>query len=309
MPESADPIPASILEIVRSLLGDDTETGSLLARRIDSEQLARQRLGLFTSVKKTPPKSHEAPASKPARSSISEAVKLRVFRRDRFTCRLCGRRTLYLPVLQAISRALPEEMPYQPSWAFGTTHLVYWTHSTSLEHLTPLARSGLDDESNFVASCYACNSARGDYLLEEVEWRLREPNEASDWDGLSGLLGALVAKYPATAKVQRAGERSVEASSPDVSQQAPEPDVVVPLMTAWIEARTVSPGNLVRVAAEGRIQRRMHRIEAVSGGRATLREMWRENGRWVESRTERPTQLEGEVELVALEAPEPGSES
>jgi hypothetical protein len=53
----------------------------------------------------------------------------------------------------------------------------------------------------------------------------------------------------------------------------------------------------------------MHRIEAVSDDRATLREMWRENGRWVESRATRSTQLAGEVELVALVAPAPGSEA
>jgi len=53
----------------------------------------------------------------------------------------------------------------------------------------------------------------------------------------------------------------------------------------------------------------MHRIEAVSEGRATLREMWREDARWVESRVERSMQLEGEIELVALVAPTPGTEA
>jgi len=309
MTQASDTIPSDILAIARSLIDNDIEGAALLARRIDGERLTRERLGLFTSVKKTPRKSDESAAPRPSRSSISEAVKLRVFRRDRFTCRLCGRKTLYLPILRAISRALPNEMPYQPSWAFGSTHIVYWTHSTSLEHLRPLARSGADDESNFVTSCYACNSARGDYLLEEVEWRLREPDGASDWDGGTGLLDALLAKYPPTARPLGTGEAPSEVPSGENDRRASELDSVLPLMTAWIDAGSVSVGNFVRVAAEGRTQRRMHRIESVTDCRATLREMWRENGRWVESRTARSVQLSGEVELIALVAPEPGSEA
>jgi hypothetical protein len=145
-----DPIPNAVFAIARALLENDADGASLLATRIDTELRARQRVGLFESEKNSPRGSSASVNPKTARSSLSETVKLRVFRRDRFTCRLYDRKTIYLPVLQAISRALPTQMPYRPSWAFGTTHLVYWTHSTSLEHLTPLARAGADDESNFV---------------------------------------------------------------------------------------------------------------------------------------------------------------
>lgn len=295
--EFNDPIPGNILELAQALIGGDAASASMLAKRIDGEALFRQRLTLFSSVKRSPRAPSPPGVARSPRSSIAEAVKLRVFRRDRFTCRLCLRPTLYLPALQAISRALPAEMPYQPSWAFGTTHPIYWTHSTSLEHLTPLARLGLDDARNFVTSCYACNSARGDCLLEEIGWRLHDAEEALDWDGLSGLLDALVAKYPSAITTGRAPRKVVEAVR--------ESGTAIPLATSWIDATALSVGNLVRVAAEGRTQRRLHRIEAVSAGRATLREMWREEGRWVESRMQRSLQLEGRIEIVAFEAPAP----
>ena len=46
------------------------------------------------------------------------------------------------------------------------------------------ARGGADDETNFATKCYACNDARGDYLLEELGWTLRAVSTTPD--GLRG---------------------------------------------------------------------------------------------------------------------------
>lgn len=121
-----------------------------------------------------------------------EREKIAVFARDRWTCRFCGSRTIDLRVLKLVSRAFPTEFPYHSHWKFGHSHLIYWTHSTSLEHVVPIARGGLDESSNFVTTCYACNDARGHYLLDELGWALREPT-SSTWLGLTEYLPALKA--------------------------------------------------------------------------------------------------------------------
>jgi 5-methylcytosine-specific restriction endonuclease McrA len=119
-----------------------------------------------------------------------ERDKLAVFARDRWTCRVCGSRTLDLRVLKLVSRALPVEFPYHSNWKFGHAHLIYWTRSSSLEHVVPLARGGTDELSNLVTTCYSCNAARSHYLLEEIGWTLRAP-ASSTWRGLTEYLASL----------------------------------------------------------------------------------------------------------------------
>ncbi|QRE83685.1 hypothetical protein F1734_25455 (plasmid) [Rhodococcus ruber] len=125
-----------------------------------------------------------------------EREKLAVFARDRWTCRFCGSRTLDLRVLKLVSRAFPAEFPYHSKWKFDHSHLIYWTHSSSLEHVVPIARGGADESSNFVTTCYACNDARSHYLLDELGWALREP-ASSTWRGLTEYLPALKAAVTA----------------------------------------------------------------------------------------------------------------
>jgi hypothetical protein len=65
---------------------------------------------------------------------------------------------------------------------------------------------------------------------------------------------------------------------------------------------------LIRIAAPGRTQRRLHRIESVDLGGLTLREVWRSGGYWVYSkRTFRiPTSAAEKFEVAALHAPQHG---
>jgi len=69
--------------------------------------------------------------------------------------------------------------------------LAYWTHSTSLEHIIPMARGGADELSNYATTCYACNAARGDFLMAELGWELRAIAD-QPWDGLRGQLPVIV---------------------------------------------------------------------------------------------------------------------
>jgi 5-methylcytosine-specific restriction endonuclease McrA len=113
-----------------------------------------------------------------------------VFARDSYTCRFCRLKTVDLDVLRALSKLFPAHLPYHRNWKFGLTSLIYWTHATSLEHIVPLARGGVDDPSNYATTCYGCNDARCDLLLEEVGWQLLPPT-GEPWDGLRSWLPRL----------------------------------------------------------------------------------------------------------------------
>ena len=118
--------------------------------------------------------------------------KSETFARDHWTCRLCGAQTIDLQVLRCLSRLFPETLPFHPNWKFAESHLIYWTLSTSLEHVVPFARGGADEPSNFVTTCYASNDARGELLLNEIGWAL-QPIAETEWRGLTDNLADLMA--------------------------------------------------------------------------------------------------------------------
>ena len=66
-----------------------------------------------------------------SRRSISRAKRLRILMRDGHRCRYCGAGVADGAVLE-------------------------------LDHITPVARGGSNDESNLVAACQACNRGKGD---------------------------------------------------------------------------------------------------------------------------------------------------
>jgi len=65
--------------------------------------------------------------------SLSNALRFRVLTRDRFTCVYCGRRA--------------------PDVAL------------EVDHVTPVARGGRDEETNLVTACFSCNRGKRDRLI------------------------------------------------------------------------------------------------------------------------------------------------
>jgi 5-methylcytosine-specific restriction endonuclease McrA len=176
-------------EVTRAVvaIGDgDVDSAREALARIDVALLEHIRAGLLQAVGSvTMPGS--ARSQRVLRRRSVEREKLAVFREDRWTCRFCGRKTIDVRVLRQLSKALPDAFPFHPNWKFGESHLLYWTHSTSLEHLVPLARGGADSRESFVTTCYGCNDARSDFTLEELGWVLL-PRTQNGWDGLTGFL-------------------------------------------------------------------------------------------------------------------------
>lgn len=150
-----------------------------------------------------------------------------IYERDRYTCRYCGKRTVLVRVLEVLSYAFPEELPYGGrSWPMAHTHIAYWTHTTSLEHLVPHARGGgFDAAENLGVACWQCNHVKGDALIDEVGFQSR--TAASDWDGLTHHLPQLVeaAKYhgQAAADWRRWGSKPRPSTPSTVERVKPVP--------------------------------------------------------------------------------------
>lgn len=127
------------------------------------------------------------------RQGISTPAAVAIYRRDCWTCRYCGVRTIAPPVLRLLSELYPDQLPFHPNWKAGQVHPAYLVISTSLDHLVPGARGGSwRDPSNLVTACWACNTGKADLLLDEIAWELlSEEDILSDWDGLTNAVPGL----------------------------------------------------------------------------------------------------------------------
>jgi hypothetical protein len=108
----------------------------------------------------------------------------RVFIRDGFVDRYTGQRLLFPPVLRLLSHSLPTECPYHPNWKTHVTHPAYWEVAATIDHVIPVARGGLDEPSNWVTTSMARNSAKMNWMLEELGWELRPAGDFGAWDGM-----------------------------------------------------------------------------------------------------------------------------
>ena len=85
---------------------------------------------------------------------------------------------------EAIGALLPSEFPYHPNWKTDVTHPAYWEVGATIDHLVPVTRGGPDDESNWVTTSMARNSAKMNWTLDELGWQLHAPGNFAEWDGL-----------------------------------------------------------------------------------------------------------------------------
>ena len=120
----------------------------------------------------------------------------RVFLRDGFIDRYTGGRLIFPPVLRVISAALPTEFPFHPNWKATVTHPAFWEVGATIDHLVPVTRGGMDDESNWVTTSMARNSAKMNWTLNELGWRLHPPGDPEDWDGMLRWFLEYAEAYP-----------------------------------------------------------------------------------------------------------------
>lgn len=90
----------------------------------------------------------------------------------------------YPPVLRLLSNLIPEEFPFHKNWKMSECHIAYWQLLPTIDHIIPVTRGGLDEESNWVCTSQLKNSAKSNWLLEELVWELYEPGNTNEWNGM-----------------------------------------------------------------------------------------------------------------------------
>ena len=114
----------------------------------------------------------------------SEYQKTIIFLRDGFIDRYSGEKMVFPPVLRLLSNLMPEEFPFQKNWKMSDCHLAYWKLLPTVDHVVPVSRGGRDEESNWVCASQLRNSAKSNWLLEELGWSLCPPGNLHEWDGM-----------------------------------------------------------------------------------------------------------------------------
>jgi len=126
----------------------------------------------------------------------SDYQKIKIFLRDGFVDRYSGEKLVFPAVLRLLSELMPEEFPFQKNWKMSECHLAYWHLFPTIDHIVPVSRGGRDEESNWVCTSQLRNSAKSNWLLEELGWELHKPGQLDKWDGLVGWFMDYVDNHP-----------------------------------------------------------------------------------------------------------------
>lgn len=108
----------------------------------------------------------------------------RVFLRDGFIDRYSGDQMLFPGLIKILSIEFPDIFKYHRNWKMSDTHTIYWNLCPTIDHLIPVARGGKDDDSNWITTSMIRNSAKSNWTLEEIGWRLHDKGRLVNWDGL-----------------------------------------------------------------------------------------------------------------------------
>jgi 5-methylcytosine-specific restriction endonuclease McrA len=144
------------------------------------------------------------------RSKISKNVQVKVFHRDGWICRWCGRPVIFAPAMKYLERfvrnaGVTEALAYHDAhWTRRSAPLLDYMGAV-IDHVEAHRRGGKDVAENLATACNKCNADKSD--APEDEFRKKSPRHAvkgkygepEHWDGLSMLFVVLVEQSPKTA--------------------------------------------------------------------------------------------------------------
>lgn len=110
---------------------------------------------------------------------------MRVFVRDGFIDRYSGERLVFPGTLRALSLMFPAHFPFHPNWKTDACHFAYYELSPTIDHIVPITRGGSDVSENWVTTSMIRNAAKGNFLIEELGWRVLPRGDIAKWDGLT----------------------------------------------------------------------------------------------------------------------------
>ncbi|MFA6102997.1 MAG: hypothetical protein WCV67_06160 [Victivallaceae bacterium] len=129
--------------------------------------------------------------------SMPVEEKLKIFIRDGFIDRYSGNKLLFPGVLRIITQELGEVFPFHKNWKMSDCHIAYWEMMPTYDHVLPIARGGKDTHENIVTTSQIMNSAKANFLLEEIGFALHAPGNIREWDGMISWHQEYVCKNPA----------------------------------------------------------------------------------------------------------------
>ena len=129
-----------------------------------------------------------------AKRQYTETQKTKVFRDDGFIDRYSGEKLVYPPVLRILSYIMPTEFPFQKNWKMSECHIAYWELIPTIDHKNPVSRGGKDEYANWVCTSQLRNNIKSNWTLEELGWKLHDPGDIKDWDGMMGWFMDYVSK-------------------------------------------------------------------------------------------------------------------
>lgn len=131
------------------------------------------------------------------RAGVPKRRAVQIFFRDKFIDRYSGSRLMFPGALIAIGRLMPQHFPIHPTWKAGHSHEVFWELWPVVDHLHPVCRGGTNSDDNYVTTSVLNNSAKGNALLSDLGWSLKEPpGPEESWDGLVGWFRRIVQSHP-----------------------------------------------------------------------------------------------------------------
>lgn len=119
-----------------------------------------------------------------------------VFVRDGFIDRYSGAHLVFPGTLRLIHRLIPDQFPFHKNWKMSSTHTAFWELYPTIDHVVPVARGGPDIFGNWVTTSQLRNSAKSNWLLDELGWQLLPSGSISDWDGLTNWFLELTNGHP-----------------------------------------------------------------------------------------------------------------
>lgn len=120
----------------------------------------------------------------------------RIFLRDGFIDRYSGDKLLFPGLIKILTIEFPDIFKYHRNWKMSDTHMVYWDLCPTVDHLVPVARGGEDNPSNWITTSMIRNSAKSNWTIEEIGWKLLNPGQLNEWDGLVHYFLELTNKNP-----------------------------------------------------------------------------------------------------------------
>jgi len=144
-----------------------------------------------------------------SRQPLKKDLQVRVFRRDRWLCRWCGRPVIFAPALKYLEQWM-KQTGFAGPLAY---HDARWRRDQSplldhlgavIDHYLARSRGGADIVENFVTSCNKCNMRKNDGSADQ--FRRKSPlrpvhgkyGEPQHWDGFSTLFVMLAERAPET---------------------------------------------------------------------------------------------------------------